>query len=60
MEKVALITGASSGLGEAIAKVFKEKGFRIIGVCRSKPKIEVDRWLKADIAHDGIYKELAS
>ena len=60
MEKVALITGASSGLGEAIAKVFKEKGFSVIGVCRSKPKIEVDRWLKADIAHDGIYKELMS
>jgi len=60
MKKIALITGASSGLGEAIAKVFKEKGFKVIGVCRSEPKIEVDRWLKADIAHDGIYKELMS
>ena len=58
MEKVALITGASSGLGEAIAKVFKGKGFKIIGVCRSKPKNEVDRWLEADISHDSIYKKL--
>jgi short-subunit dehydrogenase len=58
MEKIALVTGASSGLGEAIAKVFKEKGFKIVAVCRSEPKIEVARWLKADISHDGIYKEL--
>ena len=58
MEKVAMITGASSGLGEAIAKLFKAKGFKIIGVCRSKPKVEVDLWLKADISHDSIYKEL--
>lgn len=60
MQKVALITGASSGLGEAIAKVFKEKGFTVIAVCRSEPKIEVDLWLEADIAHDGIYKKLVS
>jgi len=60
MEKVALITGASSGLGEAISIVFKEKGFKIIAVCRSEPKIKVDRWLKADISHDSIYKELVS
>lgn len=44
-----MITGSSSGLGEAIAKLFKAKGFKIIGVCRSEPKVEVDLWLKADV-----------
>jgi len=60
MQKVAVITGASSGLGEAIAKVFQEKDFIIIAVCRSEPKIKVDRWLKADISQDSIYKELVA
>jgi len=60
MQKVALVTGASSGLGEAIAKIFQENDFQIIAVCRSEPKIKVARWLKADISHDSIYKELVS
>ena len=58
MSKVALITGASSGLGEAIAKVFKEKDFRIIGVCRTEPKTKVDCWIKADITKESDRQEV--
>ncbi len=58
MQEIVLITGASSGLGEAIAKVFKEKGFKVIGVCRTEPRIELDRWFKTDITQDGACQEL--
>ena len=34
MEKVAIITGASSGIGYALAKKFKDEGFKIINLSR--------------------------
>ncbi|MDD5697075.1 MAG: SDR family NAD(P)-dependent oxidoreductase [Victivallaceae bacterium] len=57
-QKVALITGVSGGLGEAMAEVFKEKGFRVIGACRSEPAIELDRWFKTDITRENACREL--
>ncbi|HIE59510.1 MAG TPA: SDR family NAD(P)-dependent oxidoreductase [Persephonella sp.] len=34
MEKVAIITGASSGIGYALAKKFKKEGFKVINLSR--------------------------
>lgn len=39
-EKLALITGASSGIGEATAKAIAQKGGRVIIVARSTSKLE--------------------
>jgi NAD(P)-dependent dehydrogenase (short-subunit alcohol dehydrogenase family) len=33
--KVAMITGASRGLGEAIAAAFRSRGYRVVGTSRS-------------------------
>ena len=36
MKKVVIITGATSGIGLATAKLFTEKGFTVYGVARKK------------------------
>ena len=48
-KKIALVTGASSGLGLAMALRFRSEGFVVIGVCRHRPGFELDRWIEADI-----------
>ena len=47
----AVITGASSGLGKAMAREFLERGVRVIGVSRSCPEgLEgAFHWIQADI-----------
>ena len=60
MNKIVLITGVSSGLGEAIAQEFKSKGNTIIGVSRTKPKIELDQWYEADITAKGAAEKIFS
>jgi len=37
MKRTVVITGVSSGIGEASAKLFKESGWQVIGVSRRKP-----------------------
>ena len=39
--RVALVTGASAGLGAAIAKRLVENGMKVVGCARSVQKIEV-------------------
>ena len=39
MEKVAIITGASSGIGYALAKKFKKEGFKVINLSRRDSNI---------------------
>jgi UDP-glucose 4-epimerase len=38
--KVAVVTGASSGIGEAIAKKFSREGLRVVLVARSRERLE--------------------
>ena len=40
MKKVALITGASSGIGKEFARIHAEKGGDLIVVARSKEKLQ--------------------
>ena len=49
MDQTVLITGASSGLGRAMAARFRRDGFTVIGVSRHCPEATVDRWIEADL-----------
>lgn len=48
-QKVAIITGVSSGLGKAAALKFKQEGIIVAGVSRTRPDIDIDLWIKADV-----------
>jgi NAD(P)-dependent dehydrogenase (short-subunit alcohol dehydrogenase family) len=55
--KVVIVTGASSGIGEATAVAFQETGARVYGFTRRKAAVETARakypkihWLQADVA----------
>ena len=51
-QKVTVITGVSSGLGYALANKFKKENHIVIGLCRSKPNLEIDKWIKCDITNE--------
>lgn len=50
-EKVVVITGGSTGIGEAIAKSFKNEGARVIVFGLNKPKYEVE-FYRVDVSKE--------
>lgn len=42
MQKTALITGASKGIGLALAQIFLQHGFKVIGTCRAGAVREIN------------------
>jgi len=54
MSKIAVITGTSYGLGEAISKQLLAKNFKVYGISRSAPKIKNPQfvWIKADLTNN--------
>lgn len=48
MSKTVLISGASSGIGLAIAKQFKQNGYHVVAICRQKPMLDID-WIACDL-----------
>jgi len=57
--KVALITGASSGLGAALARQWRQAGFRVVAVSRRPPEADVaDDFIAADLGNPGAAKAL--
>jgi NAD(P)-dependent dehydrogenase (short-subunit alcohol dehydrogenase family) len=58
--KVVLVTGATSGIGEAAAIAFCERGAKVFGTARSAAKLEAARarhpqirWLQVDVSRSG-------
>ncbi len=49
MKKVAVITGASKGLGKALSDVFKKKGYTVIGISRTHSE-NADMSIQADLS----------
>lgn len=47
---VALITGASSGIGMAMAKTFQATGATVVGADLKKPSETVGRWINTDVS----------
>lgn len=41
--RVALVTGASVGIGAAVARALVQQGMKVVGCARSVDKIEVNR-----------------
>jgi NADP+-dependent farnesol dehydrogenase len=39
--RVAIITGASSGIGAGIARLLAERGMKVVGVARRDDKVKV-------------------
>lgn len=54
--RVALVTGASSGFGEAIAKRLTEHGMKVVGCARNIEKIQVKTLFpRFKLMHSGTY-----
>lgn len=47
--KIAVITGVSKGIGQALAREFHWHDFHIIGISRTEPTLAVDEWIQADL-----------
>lgn len=66
MSKIVLITGVSSGIGNATAKLFTQEGWHVIGVSRTKAdRIDgVDHYISADVSKiadlDRVFDEIES
>jgi NAD(P)-dependent dehydrogenase (short-subunit alcohol dehydrogenase family) len=57
-EKVAIVTGASSGIGRATAQLFSEKGIKVVGVGRNEKELNALRQ-QAKEKHGTIKTQLA-
>lgn len=47
---IAIVTGASSGIGQAIAERFVDEGATVIAASRTQPDIAGLRWIQTDVA----------
>jgi NAD(P)-dependent dehydrogenase (short-subunit alcohol dehydrogenase family) len=48
--KTAVVTGSAGGIGRAICKVFRESGYRVVGVDLVRGTDDLDAFVAADIA----------
>ena len=61
--KIALITGAESGIGKSTAKIFADNGYQVIGTCLKKVKnknIRNIEYYQIDISNYLEWKKLFS
>ncbi len=59
-DKVLVITGASRGIGKATAEYFRDKGFLVVNLSRSKPDVKAIEHLSVDLADPGSTEQVAS
>ena len=45
--KVAVVTGASSGIGRAAAKIFGEKGYTVFAVARNEKELSANKSIRS-------------
>lgn len=52
--RIAVVTGASYGLGAAICAKLNELGYKVYGISRTKPQFEDENfvWIQADLLND--------
>lgn len=60
MQKTAIVTGASSGLGEAIAPMLAQKGYRVYGLSRRKVDLPGVIALPVDVTNEVAMSEAIS
>jgi len=48
-KKVAILTGASKGIGKAFGEMLLKENYKVYGLCRSQPENENIIWLKCDL-----------
>jgi NAD(P)-dependent dehydrogenase (short-subunit alcohol dehydrogenase family) len=49
-QRVAVITGADGGIGQALVKTFAREGYRVIGIDLKKPRMRKAEWITFDLA----------
>jgi NAD(P)-dependent dehydrogenase (short-subunit alcohol dehydrogenase family) len=60
MSRVAVVTGASGGMGSATVREFKSKGYVVIGVDSKGNSAECDHFFQGDICDESLWGAIAT
>ena len=60
MTFVAVVTGASGGMGNATAKEFQSRGYFVLGIDRIADKSDCDHFFQGDICDEAMWRDITS